>query len=128
MIRSELKNKYLKSRSETNWNNYKFQRNFCVNLLRKTKKQYFTNLDIKILNDNKKFWSIIKPFLSDKVSSSNKLMLVENDNLVSDSTSVATIMNKHFINITKNLNLKKYPVNSISHTVPEIIDTLKNHQ
>ena len=37
-------------------------------------------------------------------------------------------MNKHFINITKNLNLKKCPVNSISLSVPEIIDTLKNHQ
>ena len=37
MHRSKLKNIYNKYRTEDNWANYKKQRNFCVNLLRKTK-------------------------------------------------------------------------------------------
>ena len=67
MIRSNLKNIYLKKRNDTNWTNYKKQRNFCTNLLRNTKKDYFSNLNVKELNDNKKFWKIVKPFFSDKV-------------------------------------------------------------
>ena len=37
MRRSRLKNIYNKTRSPENWDNYKKQRNFCVDLLRKTK-------------------------------------------------------------------------------------------
>ena len=42
MVRSKLKNKYNKIRTEENWDSYKKQRNFCVNLLRKTKKEYYS--------------------------------------------------------------------------------------
>ena len=41
MARSRLKNIYLKSRNEENWLNYKGQRNFCTNLLRKSKAKIF---------------------------------------------------------------------------------------
>ena len=37
MHRSKLKNIYNKKRTNDNWANYKKQRNFCVNLLRKTR-------------------------------------------------------------------------------------------
>ena len=54
MTRSRLNNIYLKNRNEENWVNYKRQRNFCTNLLRKTKQKDFCNLNIKDLNKNKK--------------------------------------------------------------------------
>ena len=47
MVRSKLKNKYNKNRTEENWDSYKKQRNFCVNLLRKNKTYYFNDLNIK---------------------------------------------------------------------------------
>ena len=56
MTRSRLKNAYLKTRNSKNWENYKKQRNFCTDLLKKTKSEYFRNLNIKELNNNKKFW------------------------------------------------------------------------
>ena len=56
MTRSRLKNIYLKHQNTTNWNNYKYQLNFSTNLLRKTKFNYFRNLNVKDLSDNKKFW------------------------------------------------------------------------
>ena len=40
MTRSRLKNAYLKTRNSKNWENYKKQRNFCTNLLKKTKSEY----------------------------------------------------------------------------------------
>ena len=67
MTRSKLKNFYLKNQNTTNWNNYKYQRDFRTNLLRKTKLDYFRNFNVKNLRYNKKFWKKIKPFFSDNV-------------------------------------------------------------
>ena len=64
---SKLKNIFHKTRAKEDWNNYKKQRNFCVNLLRNTKKDYFQKLNTKYLTANKKFWKTIKPFLAIKV-------------------------------------------------------------
>ena len=83
------------------------QRNFCVTLLRRTKKEYFQNLDVKDLPDNKKFWKTIKPYFSNKGLNSNKMLLKEKGELVSDEKQLASIMKKIFINITKSLKLKE---------------------
>ena len=55
MIRSKLKNNYNKVPTTKNLKNYKWQRNFCVNLLRSEKINYFNNLDTKVFTDNKRF-------------------------------------------------------------------------
>ena len=65
MMRSRMKNWYLKNKIDLNWSNYKKQRNFCTNLFRKTKKEYFSKLDIVKISDSKIFWKTIKAFLSD---------------------------------------------------------------
>ena len=44
MLRSKLKNEYNKSQSTEDLDNYKRQRNFCVNLLRNINRNYFGNL------------------------------------------------------------------------------------
>ena len=56
MKRSKLKNLFNKNKNQENWCKYKTQRNCRVNLLCKTKKQYYKNLDIKEVTDNKKLW------------------------------------------------------------------------
>ena len=61
MVRSKLKNKYNKNRTRENCDSYKRQRNFCVSLLRKTKNDYFDDLNIKNIIGNKAFWKAIKP-------------------------------------------------------------------
>ena len=75
MTKSRFKNAYLKTRNGKNWQNNKKQRNFCTNLLKKTKSEYFRNLNIKELNDSKKFWKKIKPLFSDKSLESNNTIL-----------------------------------------------------
>ena len=64
MTRSRLRNKFLRCRSDENKKAYNEQRNRCVKLVRSAKKAYYSNLSIKDVNDNKKFWKIVKtPFL-----------------------------------------------------------------
>ena len=58
MTRSRIKYVYLENRNTFYWNNYKYQQNFCTNLLRKTKYDYFHSLNVNNL-DNKKFWKKI---------------------------------------------------------------------
>ena len=76
MKRSRLKNLFNKQRTHKNWVNYKMQQNHCVNLLRKTEKNYFTNLNIKNINDSKTFWKTIKPNFNEVDSSSSKVTIL----------------------------------------------------
>ena len=65
--RSKLKKICTKKRRDDNWASYKKLINFCVSLLRKTKNDYFQNLNMRGLSDNKKFWKTIKLYFSNKV-------------------------------------------------------------
>ena len=112
MTRSRLKSIYLKNQNTTNWNNYKSQCNFCTNLLRKTKRDYFHNLNIRELNDNKKFWKRIKPFFSNKGLANNSIVLKENGNLITDTQELANLFNTYHINLINTLQLKNHPQNS----------------
>ena len=73
MKRSRLRNKFLKNKSEVDKKNYVKQRNYCVFLLRRTKKGYYGNLDPKKVADNRIFWRTVKPFLSNKSIENKKL-------------------------------------------------------
>ena len=55
MQRAKLKNRYNKNPTEVNHLHFKKQRNYCVNLLKRVKKEYYTNLDLSIFKDNKTF-------------------------------------------------------------------------
>ena len=59
------------------------------------------------MSDNRKFWEIIKPYFSNKGLNSNKLLLKEKGNLVSDEKELATIIKNFFINMMKDLGLNK---------------------
>ena len=79
MTRSRFRNKYLKEKSADSKNAYEKQRNYCVNLLRRTKRHYFANISIISITDKKKFWKTVKSFFSDKISHKEVINLVEND-------------------------------------------------
>ena len=66
MIRSRIRNRSLQHRSYENRRLFQKQRNKCVSLLRKAEKEYFSSLNINKEVDNKSFWKIVKPFLSNK--------------------------------------------------------------
>ena len=55
----------------------KKQRNYCMSLLRKSKTNYCANSDEKTMSDNKFFWKVIKPLLSDKSCVKEEINLVE---------------------------------------------------
>ena len=105
MVRSKLRKKFLKSRSESDKKAYNKQRNKCVSLLRKTKKAYYSNLNVKDIVDNKKFWKTVKSFFSDKSNNFENIFLIEKCNLLTHDIEIAENFNKYFQNLF-NLDLK----------------------
>ena len=94
MTRSRLKNRYTKFPNVENEKAYKKHRNLCVYLLRKSKREYYRKIDIKKLNDNRKFWENIRPFFSEKQKKINTIVLVENNNdIISDVKNIAETFN-----------------------------------
>ena len=109
MTRTRLRNRFLKNRSNRNRDLFHKQRNFCVSLLRKSKNDYFSKLNDKQITDNKRFQKTVKPFLSNKVQSSETINLTdEHDSLVTDCGKVAKELNSFFSFAVKNLYVPNY--------------------
>ena len=54
MKRSRLRNKFLKTKSDIDRKAYNKQRDLCVSLIRREKKNFFDNISIRDITDNKK--------------------------------------------------------------------------
>ena len=108
MVRSKLRNKYLKSKSEIDKQIYKKQKNYCVKLLRLKNQKYYESLDISKITDNKTFWKIISPLFSNKSCSTNsRITLLENGDILSEEPKVADTFNEFFSNVVKELKIEK---------------------
>ena len=55
MVRTTLRNIFVKNRSEENKINYNKQRNLCVTLLGKSKREYYQNLSVENVCNKKNF-------------------------------------------------------------------------
>ena len=96
MKRTRLRNCYLKKRSEQNRLSYVKQRNYCVSLLRKNKKDCYANLNVKDIVDNKQFWRTVKPLFSDKTKSNEKITLLEGETVTTQDEQNADLLNIFF--------------------------------
>ena len=70
MLRSRLKNNFHKNKTDQNWLKFKKQRNYCANLRRKSKREYFSKICENGTMDSKTFWKKLKPFFFRKNSKS----------------------------------------------------------
>ena len=71
----------------------------------------YKNLDIKEVTDNKKFWKNIKSDFGKGDSNSEKILLLENNLIITNEKEIATIMNNFSLISRKNLDSmssKKY--------------------
>ena len=89
--RTQLRNSYLKNQNKRLL--YTKQRNFCVSLLRKTKKKHYANLHYKDIADNKQYCGTLRPLLADKSKSNQKATLAEDNKIISEDKSNAELLN-----------------------------------
>ena len=132
MTRSRLRNKFLRKRTPENKIAYNQQRNFCVSLIRETKREYFNSLNEKLVTDNKLFWNTIKPFFSDKGATREKYTLIEEEEILDDDQKISTVFNDFFSSIVSNLNIPQYEdqnvnLDNIDDPLEIIKEKYKNH-
>ena len=84
---------------------YKKQRNYCVSLMRQSKKQYYGSLNVNHLTENKNFWRVVKPNFANKIFGTNRVILRDGGKIISDTEKVADTFNKFFVNIGKALKI-----------------------
>ena len=121
MMRARLRNKFFKEKTVENRKNCNKQRNYCVTLLKKVKKEYYGSLDEKHVIDNKTFWKTVKPFLSDKTVNSPKITLVEKNEITKNDEKIAETFNTFFINIVFNLKIPPYQDTDIARGIDPVV-------
>ena len=127
--RSRLKNKFLNKKSDIDRKAYNKQCNYVVSLLRNGKKNFYSNLDTKVLTDNRVFWKTVKPFLSQKVTKHFKIKFAEDEKTISRDDQIAKKLSKYFINIPS-LNMPsngyKCPYSSEQDPILKILDKYRD--
>ena len=73
----EIFQNYLKSKSNSDREAYKRNRNSSVNLLKHKKRDYIETLDLRSENDNKMLSKTMAPFFYSKSKVSNNIVLTE---------------------------------------------------
>ena len=53
---------------------------------RKEKKEFYGNLNTKILTENRTFWKTVKLFLADKTKKLSRITLKDDENIISEVT------------------------------------------
>ena len=100
--RNMMRNIKNKHPCSENYEQYRFLRNQCVKIAKRSKKQYFTER-CEGGPKNQHFWATIKPFISPKHNANIDIMLGENDLIITESESVAKIFNKYFNEIAEGI-------------------------
>ena len=134
MKRTRLRNTFLRNKSPESRENFNKQRNYCVQLVRKSKREYYGHLNEKNVTDNKTFWKTVKFFLSSKTTNHSKITLVENDKVINDDTKVAETLDSFFTEAVLNLKIPKYKTSSIvmdenesNKDIDRIVEKYKHH-
>lgn len=95
------RNRYLKNKGNPNlWEEYRRARNDYVRENRISMQNYFKK-ECNGGAQNKRFWDAIKPYFTDKSNEKSSIILREDENVLTDSQSVAKVFNDYFRDITR---------------------------
>ena len=99
-LRSKLRNKYRKAKSEKDKKRL-FREIKSVILLRLKKQNYYGSLDISQITDNKNFWKTISHLFSNKSYTNSRITVFKNGDTLGEKSKVALTFNDFFRNIVK---------------------------
>ena len=130
MKRSRLRNKFLNAKSDIDRKACNRQCSYVFSLLRNEKKNFYSNLNTKVVTDKRTFWKTVKPCMSKKVTRHSKINLVEDSEIICHDDQIAKKSNEYLIN-TQNLSMPsngyKCPDSSEQGPILKTLDKYKDH-
>ena len=105
--RNQARNIKTKFATAENHEKYRILRNKCVKLRLSSQRKYFSER-CEGGPKNQSFWPTIKPFLTNRNQSNGNIMLCDNDEIITDSISVANIFNIYFMDVLEQRVLYSY--------------------
>ena len=132
MKRTQLQNKFYKTKSHGDLKAFKKHRNYVSRLYKKQRKLFYNGIDLKNLIDNRKFWKNVNPLFSSNNKTQNKITLVENDKIITDNGELAQTFNDFFKNAVTNLKIDQNidyveSTEGIDDPIDAAIYKFKNH-
>ena len=116
-----LFNKFKKWKTPANWEAYRKQRNITTKLKRLSIRTYFDERCTEGPT-SKDVWPTVKPFLSNRrLLKDPVIILSENNNIISDQTSVSNILNNLHVNVAKYIGTVLTSDGVTSHTSCKLI-------
>ena len=64
------------------------------------------------INDNKKFWKILKPIFGNKIKENKTIALKEGNEVITDDRKLAQTFNEYFVNIVPSLGITSFHENN----------------
>ena len=80
-------------------------RDLVVKMNQQAKKSFFTD----VMRSPKSFWKAVKPFFTSKSSIRERILLVENNEVISENEEISSTFNAYFNRITDNLEIPDIP-------------------
>ena len=80
---------------------------------------------MKKTKDNKRFWTTVKLYLSDKQVKNDKISLIEQGDIINNGNELTGIFNDFFSAIVPNLNLQKPPCLDIDDCNDPVLKSIK---
>ena len=132
MLRSRLKNRANRTGNEEDIKKYKKQPNLVAKLNRASKCNFFKKLEPTNVENDRKFWKAVKPLFSNTDPMSNKIIFVEDCEILQEETRVAEILNSYFLTITDTLGLDPFfkdtgQNETVDQMVNQAVEKYKNH-
>ena len=76
-------------------------------MYKKERKKFYDNLDLSEITDNKRFWTTVKPFFSEKVSKRQNITLLKGKEILSEDKDVADELNSYLQNAVKSPEIQE---------------------
>ena len=127
-VRNHFRRKWERVDSKENRAIYVKHRNSTMRLRKQSMLSYLQKNCINTTHcSSKQYWTILKPFMSNKGASRNcEISLLENDQVVNNQKEVASILNDYYVNISRAIGEPDYMVDS--DNINDIFMCHKSHR
>ena len=118
--RNRLFKKHAKNPTKTSWEEFKKQRNKVTSLKRKGLKAFCMEASTNTRHHGE-FWNKLRSLLPSKGKKQSKILLIDNERVITDSLSVAETFNNYFCEVARSDGDCKEMVEFVDHPSVKVI-------